>query len=583
MEKGQEIDVQKAHNGMLTAKITLIDGFSFYLHSPDNPILEAQKWVQQFEIKSSHAYVILGFGLGYHIKFLLEVLPEDSQIFVIEHSKEKSLARFVKQHFSNVGWMANKRLHFIAGPDIREIAGNLNKQLQSFSLKQITICKHLPTMATEKEFYLRLERDLVKKVQDLLMVDYNFRTASSKVMLKHAWENFSSIRSNPGISHFKDKFKGFPAIVVSSGPSLNKNIDKLKEYADKAVIICVGSALGALKKHNLTPHFLVVVDPFPGMEKCFEGCLSEDTVLVSPYVTPSNLIDQYPGKKVFYLMAETHRNVNVLGALKEYLPQTDVLIINLSVAVPAIHFARYIGADPIILMGQDLSFTPDATHAQGTQYSSYSKDYCHTVKGVNGESLLANMGFKELLDYFTGWFKTFEDCLVINATEGGVYIEGIPHMLLSRVAEKYFIEKRNIFKEIHHVVEKKIFTKSDDVLHKLSQILNDIEDCQIHARNIGLDIQKLNGIGDQTDIDEITNTINEIRKRLRQLKEMPAYAYIDSFMELWFELSDFKRSQSLSIIEQRNLYYWLNGQFQAVLEDLKEMVAAAREKIGSAS
>lgn len=576
------IDLIKTYSGVPTAKITLDNGESFLIHSPVDPLVEAREWVEQFELKPNRAYIVLGFGLGYHVKFLLDILPLNSYIFVIEHLREESLARFAKEKFSNTDWMMDKRIRFVAGPDLREVAGYINKGLQALGIKELTLCSHFPTMAVDEKFYTRAVNELATKIQELLLLDYNFRIASSKLMLKQAWNNLPYIWSNPGIVQFKEKFKGIPAIIVSAGPSLNKNIDQLKKCEDKAVIICAGSTLGALKKHNIVPHFLMVVDPFPGMEKDFAGCLNEKTVLVSPYVIPNELIRDYPGKILFYRMINTHTNVNVLDPMKGYLPETDNLMINLSVAVPAISFAQYIGANPIVLTGQDLSFTMESTHASGVNSGSYPREHCCTVIGVHGEKLLTNIGFKELSSYLAGWFRTIHDRIIVNATEGGVYIADIPHMSLVDVTKKYLIVGCDVFSHIDDVLRSHVPLERSDITQKLSQLLNEIDDCQKYLRVIFGDLNQLGVALSQSANNGVFERLNKIDCDLQKIRHMPAYAYVNIFMELWFELVAFQKKEFTTIVELEQ-YCWLVGQLEAVFEDLKSNVIGAVQKIGDKS
>jgi len=55
------------------------------------------------------------------------------------------------------------------------------------------------------------------------------------------------------IKEYKSAFANIPAIVVSAGPALNKNVHLLKELYNKAVIISAGSALTFWKAGALHP------------------------------------------------------------------------------------------------------------------------------------------------------------------------------------------------------------------------------------------------------------------------------------------------------------------------------------------
>ncbi len=52
-------------------------------------------------------------------------------------------------------------------------------------------------------------------------------------------DNWSHTFRGTDISHFKDIYKGKPAIIVGAGPSLDKNKRYLKKVKGKALILCV--------------------------------------------------------------------------------------------------------------------------------------------------------------------------------------------------------------------------------------------------------------------------------------------------------------------------------------------------------
>jgi len=67
--------------------------------------------------------------------------------------------------------------------------------------------------------------------------------------------------NSPNVGIFFDKFKDVPIIIVSTGPSLDKNIDLLKEAKGRALIISAGSALRPLLMRNIKPDFFAIIDP----------------------------------------------------------------------------------------------------------------------------------------------------------------------------------------------------------------------------------------------------------------------------------------------------------------------------------
>jgi hypothetical protein len=57
---------------------------SVYLHSKYRPLQEAATWVAAQPLDNRYAVVLSGFGLGYHVKAILEKLPEEAFLVVAE-------------------------------------------------------------------------------------------------------------------------------------------------------------------------------------------------------------------------------------------------------------------------------------------------------------------------------------------------------------------------------------------------------------------------------------------------------------------------------------------------------------------
>jgi len=100
------------------------------------------------------------------------------------------------------------------------------------------------------------------------------------------------------------------------------------------------------------------------------------------------------------------------------------------------------GANPIVMIGQDLAWTQGKHHAEGyvIQYSATSLqeryDSGFDVEGYDGQPVRTE---KQLL-YYKTWFehriKQMPETMVINATEGGAKIEGALQLPFKTVCEE---------------------------------------------------------------------------------------------------------------------------------------------------
>ena len=100
----RNIQVRSAENGLPTATFHLPEGREIYLHSRFDPAAEARFLIEKIPVKAQTLYVILGFGLGYHVKALLDRIPSSSHILVVEpvteHLSAQALAYYQEKNES---------------------------------------------------------------------------------------------------------------------------------------------------------------------------------------------------------------------------------------------------------------------------------------------------------------------------------------------------------------------------------------------------------------------------------------------------------------------------------------------------
>jgi hypothetical protein len=141
-----------------------------------------------------------------------------------------------------------------------------------------------------------------------------------------------------------------------------------------------------------------------------------------------------------YLVTSCHKDIfrllTDLGAAPSYL------LTGGSVTTTAFSLAQHMGANPIILIGQDLAWTDGKDHADGyvSQYSREQLEARHAkgfeIEGYDGKPVRTE---RQLL-YYKTWFEQrialMPDRLIVNATEGGARIEGAAHVPFESVCQE---------------------------------------------------------------------------------------------------------------------------------------------------
>ena len=254
-------------------------------------------------------------------------------------------------------------------------------------------------------------------------------------------------------SAFHNTLEGHAAIIVSPGPSLEKNIHLLKNVRGRALIICVLHALKDLQKIGIEPDIVIHVDPSDlksiktkknGEVKSFwdQWITSNDMSKVGHFV-----VSNYSTPELFQVPAN-----NVMW-MSSGLPVGDLLPIDVfdyervggSVSHAAFDLAVELGCSSIVLVGQDLAFAEDGTH-----YSKHA-DYGETMVEKNktkqrlkvygdnveadswdGGKIISNNTFIAFGQAYEQFARDLggKDIKLFNCTEGGLFIDGFKHCTL---------------------------------------------------------------------------------------------------------------------------------------------------------
>jgi hypothetical protein len=282
-------------------------------------------------------------------------------------------------------------------------------------------------------------------------------------------DNLNNLVSYQQASDFHGKFRDMPAVIVSPGPSLEKNIHILKKMGGKAVIITVLRALGTLLDNQIVPDIVVQVDPHNLREMLSEqGDTSSN--FWSEWIDKNDfskvkifISTMYGHSSIFDVPAQKTLWMNPSMPLKGHLPLDifDYTRTGGSVAHSAFDIAIELGCTSIALVGQDLAYSRDnnvyaagaATHRKGDEisFSKFGEDI--EVEGSDGKPIMTNNVFLNFARHFTYFSEGLQETNIklFNCTEGGLFVEGFTHCKL-----KIFLEKectKSIESQIKEIIK----------------------------------------------------------------------------------------------------------------------------------
>ncbi|MBK1994163.1 motility associated factor glycosyltransferase family protein, partial [Campylobacter novaezeelandiae] len=127
-----------------------------------------------------------------------------------------------------------------------------------------------------QENILKINKKFTGLIKDIFMKQGN-DPEDGLIGIKHNLKHLSSMLSNSSLLDLikarKDKMQN--AIIVSTGPSLIKQLPLLKKYASKASIFCADSSYTILAKHGIKPDYVLSTERVLATSKFFDNDFKE--------------------------------------------------------------------------------------------------------------------------------------------------------------------------------------------------------------------------------------------------------------------------------------------------------------------
>ncbi len=506
------------------------DGKELYLNGKYAPSAVIDRWFEkQGTIEEYAPIIILGISNGEHIRRIMESVPKTCNILIYEPSFE--LFRRAMQEVD---------LSFVFQPDIPVglmVKGiNENERAAYFfhfiSYDNMTLLRYYIS-GNYQELFPEETEEFIGRLQKYISdieVAWNTRVRYTDVKavnvlanLHHLYEGYS-IRELFGMLP-----EDIPVIIVSAGPSLNKNILELKRAVGKACIIATDTAMKPLLDNGILPDLFVIIDGLKP-EILFRHKDISKVPMVTMIAVSTEPMSLHKGKKFFYASGsafeeELTRDILIEnGTGERVIPN---LMSGGSVATSAYALGLNMGTRIVILVGQDLAMTENKTHADGTfqdemdQIDVESGMYFE-VESVDGGKVLTRADFDLYRKWFEDHFKEWSHVKVIDATEGGALIHNTKIMTLKKAVQKYCRKEFNV--KWHIARCKKIFTEEQRkrVLDYFSGSLDKLDEVKKKAKEGKGYYERLEKLADKTVISE-----QGLGKVLKKIKKFNHYMETD--------------------------------------------------------
>jgi len=406
-------NVLNSKSGMTALKVHF-DDCDFFISSKYNPINEAEKFAKDKYTENENIF-LYGLGMGYHILFLVDMLKENQKLFVLECNL--SIAKIAFENTDIRGYIERSN----------KIVVNITDSIENaiFFIKNVLSKGDINFIIYEQ--CLRAMPNNMKEIKEI-MVTYNIKIKSHKkfdsLITENQKYNASKNYKNGG-KIFKDKFKGLACIIVSAGPSLELNIEQLKEAAERAIVIAVGRTAKFLYENNFLPDYFIQTDSQINVFKH----LDIDGLKVPLFMlsTANKELENYKGEK--YILYEYY------GASEENKPFS--VSCGGSVATTAISLAKLMGFSTIIMVGQDLCYWSEKRHSGEEKEALHKSKTGRYVLGIEGQQYYTSANLYEYLKWIEKFIYNNRNIKFINSTAKGAKINGALHIPITEAVKGF--------------------------------------------------------------------------------------------------------------------------------------------------
>ncbi|EJC6062332.1 motility associated factor glycosyltransferase family protein, partial [Campylobacter coli] len=359
--------------------------------------------------------------------------------------------------------------------------------------------------------------------------------------------NLPQMITHPSYKELLSKRKGISdtAIIVSTGPSLTKQLPLLKKYANKATIFCADSSYPILAKQGIKPDYVCMLERTEITAEFFNhdfGEFDKDIVFVCAGVVHPKTIE--------YLKNKTFIITQKVLAFPYYINLKNFCYaaVGFSVAHTLSYLATHLSHKNIIFIGQDLAYAENGNshpddYQNSANYESQMYEHILTIAyGGNGKVETHSIWL-----LFKNWFENEMipntrkmGITTYNCTEGGARIEGTIEKPFLWACENLLDKDLN--KPFEKLEPLSLNKQNEFLLKAYYKVYQSIKHCRDFSKILSNDFENIQSVylslnEKEEDINLAIKKIDEFKNKLENIKQMQDLYEILSPLLIQFELN----------------------------------------------
>lgn len=405
-------------------------------------------WCEQFATVG-YDLIIYIYGIGNYLYLKKFVDKVKFAVAVVYEPNARYFAEYLCEDVESV--LTAENVYFITGKERYQLLKKTLDNFLTYNNRKKLVLANIPNYVKRYENDYEEYCNIIKTKCDNIVFDKSTQILHEQIQSYNYLNNIFKLIDEAGIQELSDvvqEFVNYPAVIVSAGPSLDKNVKILNEYKGMVFIVAVDAALNTLKENGVIPDLVVTMDPKFEKINAMRDKRYNNLPMIVNVISGYKLLKSHTGRKFFDLQQN-----NFIGTIAdEYNKILPILGTGGSVANSAFSFLEFAGFKNIILIGQDLAYPNNRLHANGAfenerDIEAESGKYYY-VRDIYGNKVLTEKN----MDLYRLWFENAiagnSSLNVIDATEGGALIKGTTIMTLNEAMDIYAFDKKQNFTNI---------------------------------------------------------------------------------------------------------------------------------------
>ena len=426
------------------------------MNSIYNPDHEAAIWIQGQQGLQEKNLFLFGLGNGSFGHALLNGKGMESKVLIYEPS-------------ANVFMMALECCdlrEFFSIPGVRVIVEGINDDMASGVMEEMLTLDNYES----RQFFVSpqcevlfpdIRKKWVKIYMDgvgVLMSNRNTVRRFIHISPYNQLLNLKYLKRGYYISDIAAVWQTeVPVALVGAGPSLEENIETLRERRNQMFLFAVDSALPYLLSKDIIPEAYICIEADKPMD-FFQDERAFEIPMFCKVDTTYHLLEKHNAPKIF-----GYDEPFVMALYEKYHIPLPAYRYGGNGATSLFAICKELGVENVILVGQDMAYTNGHGSHAGGRDEGYDEENKFRIPGNNGDMVMSRQDWYRFVKWYENAIPVMNYNHVINTAENGALVKGTECMTLNQALDRYGKSHKSVHKILTQVSFPGVFGKLKDL------------------------------------------------------------------------------------------------------------------------